>query len=179
MYRFCLWAGLLTSFAVPLAAAEPLATLVACCGAENDLYQVLVANGVGVTRVSSPEDAVAAARVGGGVLILADGDSPAPRTLPAQLLDQAAEKRLRLYVELPAALPGLEIGKPRAVAFERLVVNSDFFGPDLPRLRILGINSISFLPVNVSESHLVAARWLASIGPFTGCPKRPFRFSSS
>ena len=84
------------------------------------------------------------------MLVLADGDAPARQGLSAEIFARAAEKLLRLYVELPAALPGLEIGKPRAMVYERLVVASDFFGQDL-RLRILGVNGMSFLPVKAAN----------------------------
>ncbi len=177
MNRICLVFALVAVSAVHSVAsafADPSANLIACCRAENDLYQVLRANGIAVARANSPKDAVATAPTGGGVLVLADGDAPAPQALSAEIFARAAEKRLRLYVELPAALPGLEIGKPRAMVYERLVVASDFFGQDLRRLRILGVNGMSFLPVKAAKSHLVAAQVAGVDRAVYGLPEETF-----
>ncbi len=108
------------------------------------------------------------------MLVLVDGDSPSLVPLPPGFFEQAAEKRLRLYVEYPASLPGLEIGKPRAVAFERLVVNSDFFGASLRPMRILGTNGMSFVPVKGEKVHLVAARVAGVERAVYGLPEETF-----
>ena len=99
---------------------------------------------------------------------------PSPLSLPSNFFEKAAEKRLRLYVEYPASLPGLEVGKPLAVAYERLVVNSDFFGADLRPLRILGVNGMSFVPVNAEKAHLVAARVAGVDRAVYGLPEETF-----
>ena len=163
------------SLPAPATAAEsPTPKLVACCDTKNDLYRVLLDNGIAVNRVNSPAEAIAAAAPGDGVMVLADGDSPTPVSLPPTFLDRAAEKQLRLYVEFTASLPGLELGKPRAVAYERLVVKSDFFGAALRPMRILGVNGMSFLPVNADKAHLVAARVAGVDRAVYGLPEETF-----
>jgi hypothetical protein len=155
-------------------AADSPPSLVACCRPENDLYRVLRDNGIAITRVNTPEEALAAAASGGGVLLLADGNAPTPLALSVDFFSQAAQKRLRLYVEFPASLPGLTVGKPRAVAYERLVVHSDFFGPDLKPLRILGVNGMSFVPVKTEKAHMVAARVAGVDRAVYGLPEETF-----
>jgi hypothetical protein len=159
-----------------LAAGESRPNLIACCKAENDLYRVLVASKIPITRVNTAAEAVAAAAAGDGLLILADGDSPSPVMLPPRFFEEAIAKRLRLYVEFPESLPGLNIGKPRAVAFERLVVSSDFFGPSLRPLRIMGVNGMSFMPapIKAEKAHIVAARVAGVDRAVYGLPEETF-----
>src|SRR5688572_433680 len=80
-------------------AQRPAARLAFACAADNDVYRALGGAKAGVARFDTAEQAVAAAPEGGGVLILADG-YPARRTpFAAGLLDRAAARKLRLYVE--------------------------------------------------------------------------------
>jgi hypothetical protein len=147
-----------------MASAAPL-DLVFACHPANDLYQVLVVGGHTYPRLDSATEAVAAAAEGGGVLILADGYPQAPTSLDDEVFKAAARKKLRLYVEFPARVPGLELGPVQYLGtghynavVERTVVTSDAFGPDLLRDRILMIHDCHYLPVQASNPHLVLAR---------------------
>jgi len=128
------------------------------CGGDNDLFRTLTASGYVCQRVDSNREAVERAVEGGAVLILADGYPAAPTVIEPDVLEAAARKKLRLYLEYPAALPGVELGPPKAARWERAVVNSDFFGPSLARLRILAINGLHFVPAKADGAHVVAAR---------------------
>ena len=129
------------------------------CAAENDLYRVLTANGVTCPRYESAAAAIHSAADGAAVLILAD-DYPDKRTaISLADYDEAARKRLKLYVEYPEQLPdNLALGAPREVKYERGVVTSGMFGRDLAPQRIVLVSSCRYLPVQVSESHLVVAK---------------------
>ncbi len=112
----------------------------------NDLYQTAKASGLAARRVDTPAAAVAQAKAGDGILILAD-DYPARQTpVPDDVYQNAAARKLRLYVEYPAALPDTKIGAPRKMEWERAVVTSDAFGPTLAKMRILMIQDCSYLP---------------------------------
>jgi len=132
--------------------------LVLCCGEENDLYRVLQQNRVPCLRVDTSEQAVAAAVRGGAVMVLADGYPERTTDLPQGVLDAAAGKKLRLYVEYPTSLAGLKLDKPRRARYERVVAADDSFGPALPRLRILAINGLHFVPIEGAKGRLVAAK---------------------
>jgi len=124
----------------------------------NDLYQTAKASGLATKRVDSPVAAVAQAKAGDGILILAD-DYPARQTpVPDEVYQSAAAKKLRLYVEYPATLPGTKIGAPRKMEWERAVVTSDAFGPTLAKMRILMIQDCTYLPIAANHPHLVLAR---------------------
>ena len=150
------------SHPIPAASAEPL---IFSCAADNDLFRVASQNGMQLKRFNSPDAAVDAAAEGSGVLILADGYPEKPTALSAELFQRAAEKKLRLYVEYPSRLPDMELGAPTGPRqgewgqlLERTVVTSDAFGPALERMRILMVNDCHYLPVQVTNSHLVLAR---------------------
>ncbi len=165
--------SLLVGFAAsPGVAAEQPPALVFCCAADNDLYRVVSVAMGPCPRYDKPIDAVAAAGEASGVLVLADRYPDKTTTIAATVFEEAAKKRLRLYVEYPALLPGMDVGAPQRTSVERAVVASDFFGTDLARLRILAINGLHYVPVAAQRSHLVAARVAGFDSAIFGLPKQ-------
>jgi hypothetical protein len=142
--------------------SEESASWILACRADNDLFQVLQDASASCQRCDTPSEAIRAARPGGAVLLLADG-YPAQRTSLAESdFEVAARKRLRLYIEYPASLPDLELGVPRyqrtghyGSVVERTVLASDFFEPDLARMRIVMVHDCHYLPVDIPQAHLV------------------------
>jgi len=163
-------AGLAVAASVATAEA-PRLTL--CCGGENDLFRVLTASGYACRRVDSNREAVELAAEGGAVLILAEDYPAATTVIEPDVLGAAANKNLRLFIEYPAALPGVEIGPPKAARCERAVVNSDLFGPSLDPLRILAINGLHFVQARSETSHVVAARVAGFDSAVFGLPNDP------
>ena len=145
-----------------------------CCQAGNDLFRVLVDNGIHCSRSDSPADAVTKAPAGAGVLILADGYPDRTTTIEPAVLDAAAAKGLRLYIEYPGALPDVELGQPRGVRWERAVVASSFFAPTLNKMRILCIHGCRFTPAKAANPHLVLARVAGYDTAVFGLPKETF-----
>jgi len=142
----------------PLPAAESRAGLVFRCSADNDLYRVVTACQGQQPRYDTAVEAVQAAPHGAGVLILADGYPRKTTELGPSVLDLAAKKKLRLYVEYPGWLPEMTVEAPRPTRWERAVVASDAFGPSLEKLRILAIHDCHFVPLEAASPHLVVAR---------------------
>lgn len=140
-----------------LAAARPL-PLVFRCAPANDLYKAITASGERYSRYDSAEEAVAKAPRGAGVLILADEYPERTTPVTAALFAAAAKKKLRVYVEYPAALAGLAVGAPREVQWERAVVASEAFVPALAKLRILGLHNVRYVPVEAAGADIVMAR---------------------
>jgi hypothetical protein len=139
-------------------AAEDASRFFFSCRPENDLYRALIAGGVKYPRFDDPAAAVRAAPAGSGVLILADGYPEKPTAIDPAVFDEAVRKKLRMYVEYPAALPDMHIGKPKGDRLLRGVVTADFFGDALPPMRIVGINGCRYLPMKAEKSYLVLAR---------------------
>jgi len=138
---------------------EPGGTrLVLACTAGNDLWLALGAGGVAATRCDDAAAAVRTAPHGGAVLVLAEGYPATPTPLTPELVAEASRRRLRLFIEFPGWLPDLATGPVRTTQYERAVVGSDAFGPDLARLRIVGINDCHYVPVAAPVADLVLAR---------------------
>jgi hypothetical protein len=150
-------APLLATVGLASVAKQDAAPLTFCCSAQNDLYVAL--GKAHYPRFTTPFAAIQSAAPGSAVLLLAD-DYPVRTTgLDPADFALAQEKRLRLFLEFPAAVPGLEIGSPRTTTWERVVVSCDMFAPALPRLRILAAQDCHFVPVsNAPPAALVVAR---------------------
>ena len=86
-------------------------TLYLSCERDNDLFQVLRDNDVSCRRFASPVEAVAQAPGRAGVLTLAQGYPLSATDLAPAVLDEALRKRLRLYVEFPGDVSGMDIGR--------------------------------------------------------------------
>jgi hypothetical protein len=139
------------------AAKQSAAPLTFCCSEQNDLYVAL--GKTRYPRFPTPLAAIRNAAPDSGVLLLAD-DYPARQTaLDPAGFDLARQKNLRVLIEYPAAVPGVELAAPRTATWERLVVSSDRFTPVLPKLRILAAHDCHFVPVSGSPAaDLVVAR---------------------
>jgi len=150
-------AALLAGAACDSAAKQSAASLTFCCSAQNDLYLALGKERY--PRFAAPLAAIESAAPGSAVLLLADNYPARQTALDAAGFDLARQKKLRLFVEYPAAVPGLELAPPRSASWERLVVSSGRFAPALPRLRILAAHDCHFVPVsNAPPADLVVAR---------------------
>jgi hypothetical protein len=71
---------------------------------------------------------------------------------------KAREKKLKLYVEYPSFIPGIDVGKPRGTVWERVVVSSDAFGSEMPKFRIVAVHDCHFTPVSATDPIMVVAR---------------------
>ena len=165
----CCWLGLTTV----LQADEAAPLLVFSAAADNDLYRVMTASGASYPRYGNAAEAVRQAPAGAGVLILADGYPQQTTAVAPAVFDEAAKKKLRVYVEYPAALPDTSVGPPRFVLerplkhagdasastmLDRVVVTADVFGPSLKKMRLLAIHDCRFVEVQADKPFLVAAR---------------------
>lgn len=121
--------------------------LTLCCEPGNDLYRVIVHSGYEVRRVETAAQAVDRSPPGSAVLFLADRYPDHPIAVDAAVLDRARDRRLRVYIEYPSTIPGMEIPPQRTVEWERVVVTSPALGRGLPILSLLSVQQASFLPV--------------------------------
>lgn len=132
--------------------------LTCACKSDNDLYKIFSEIDVEMNRFDTPENAIKSAPPGSGVLILADEYPDLQTLMSTKLYEEAAQKKLRLYVEYPDFIPGVDLKKPITTEWERTVVSSDVFGPDLQKLRILALQDCRYIPVQVDNPILVSAR---------------------
>ncbi|MES2221375.1 MAG: hypothetical protein V4587_10455 [Acidobacteriota bacterium] len=137
--------------------------LVFSCSASNDLYELFAS--ASYPRYESAHEAVSRSASGSGVLILAQGYPGQATELSLDLFREAAEKKLRLYIEFPSFVPGLQVGAPSAIAkgrygnlFERILVTSDAFGSSLEKLSLLDFHDGRYVPVSAGNAILSLAR---------------------
>ena len=91
-----------------------------------------------------------------------------------QHLDLVHTKKLRLYAEYHASLPGVAVGDPRPVRWERVVTSSNFFAPTLQRHAILAQHGCWFLPTASEAAHLRVARVAGYDRAVYGVPEKAF-----
>lgn len=154
-----------------LAREKVTSALTFCCSETNDLYSALNKGGTKYPRFEQAADAIEQAQPGSGLLILADGYPNETVHVGPDELAMAQAKQLRLYIEYPGPMPGLEIGTPHDTVWERGVVASDVFGSALPKLRILAIHDCHFTPLTATNSLLAIARVAGYDTAIYGLPK--------
>lgn len=132
--------------------------VVLCCQSNNDLYTLLVGQGITPQRCENPADAVNNAPNGGAVLILADGYPGATTTVGPSVFTAAADKNIKLYVEFPAQLPEMTVGSVRTATLERGVVTSEIFQPALNPNDLIIMHRCRFVDVAADNSYIVIAK---------------------
>ena len=149
-----------------------------CCTSDNDLFRALAKDGHRFARYESASEAVNRAAPGSGVLILAGFYPLRPTAVDPRVLDSARAKRLSVYLEYPASVPGLNLGPPRRAEWERVVVTTHSFGPRLPQLKILSAHHAWYLPVGAlpaSADPLLSLARVAGYGTAVfGLPHQAF-----
>ncbi len=128
------------------------------CRRGNDLYEIVSSQDGRTIRYDDPAQAIDGAGKEGGALILAEEYPSTGTRIEESWIRQASENDVRLFVEYPSSMPGLSVGKPITARWERAVVTSDCFGPELARMRILDLHGCSFVPLKATDPCLVLAR---------------------
>ena len=151
------------------------ADMVFACSKDNDLFQIVSkASKNPPVRFDSAADALREAKPGSAILILADDYPQKTTEIPTSVIDDIKAKKLRLYIEYPSALPGIEFEKPQSGHYERAVIASDFFDATLPKLRILAINGLRFLPTDAQNPSIVAAKVAGFDTAVYGLPEKTY-----
>ena len=141
--------------AVPSSGA---AQLLVVCEPTNDLLNHLPRN-LNATRFDHHSAAISAARSGAGdtIMVLADDYPHTPTVLPADFFAAAKAKGAILYVEFPAAVPGLIIGsqvQAGNMTFQRLVVATDALAArGLAKNRLLYAHGAQWLEAGPYAKH--------------------------
>ena len=127
-----------------------------CGQADNDVFLLLKSQGLIQKRYPSPETAIQNAVPHSGVLIIAGSYPQKGIDLSPVVLQMASTKGLRLYIEYPSSLPGLDIGAaPYIAKLERGVVTGDTWQGRLAPMSLLSINGCHILPVVPIDSPVI------------------------
>ena len=130
-----------------------------CGNATNDLYRLLEGEGYSIKRFDSPRQTLDAAPRGAAVFMVADGYPFSRIEIPAGLATTAKKKRLKVYIEYPSTLEGLDLSADTLHAqLERGIVTSSDFGKELQPMTILGINDAFVIPVKVEKPMIILGK---------------------
>jgi hypothetical protein len=125
----------------------------------NDLYILLQKQGLNVKRFNEPVQALQAAREGDALFVVADFYPKKTVTLPLDFFQKTKQKKIKLYIEYSAEIPGVQIdAAAKNTELERGIVATTVFGPGLKQLSILGINDCYVLPAKVERPDIVLAK---------------------
>ena len=150
-----LWANPLHAQGRP---AAPVTRLSIAGSASNDLVAGLLKGGTPLDRVDSAAAAIEAASPESAVLVLADGYPEQRTRIAPASLELARSKKLRLYIEYPESMPGIEFGPPGGIQWERGIVAADDPAIGLPKFQIVSLQDCRYLPVSPRPSLLVLGR---------------------
>lgn len=159
---------------VPINSYSSVHDIILCCKENNDLYLTLKENKISCQRYYTPNEAIDNAAEGSGVMILADNYPEQTTEMNASLFEKAKHKKLRLYIEYPSYIPGVKIDDPRGTHWERAVVSSDAFAPELQKLSILAIHDCRYIPVDIENPDIVIARVAGYDNALYGLPEEKF-----
>src|SRR5688572_22031981 len=149
-----------TLLLLTLMATNTWAAYTICGPADNDLAAALPPDEV--IRAQTLQEAIEKAHHGSAVLVLGHDVSK-------EFFDRAQAKRLRMYVECPAT-PTAKTAK-----WERGVVATDFFGQQLPPMRIVQLHDCRFVaPPVAGKTHLTLARVAGYDSAVYGLPAEQF-----
>ncbi len=127
------------------------------CSEDNDLFVTIKKNRIPCKQYDDLFEAVAEAKEGTGIMILADGYPEKTTAIDPAFLKMADEKKLRVYVEYPSWLPGLTAGQPGSTNLERVVVTTGSI-PGLEKMEILSIHGCHYVPFDVQDPLLAAGK---------------------
>ena len=119
---------------------------------------MLLGSNLAVQHFSDTREAIEKALPNTCVMILSDGYPKKTRIIEPSLFALAFRKKLRIYLEFPAAVPGLQVGGMRETKWERAVVSSNVFAPDLSKLRILGMPACRYVNIADTDPLIVMGR---------------------
>lgn len=147
-------------------------TIILSCNEQNDLYNVLKENGIRCIRFNTPEEAILHASKGDAVMILAENYPVETVKMDSTLFEEVSKKRLRLYLEYPSSIPGHLSNGIKKTHWERAVISSDSFAPELERGRILMIHDCHFVDMELDNPDIVVARIAGFDSAVYGLPEK-------
>ena len=115
-------------------------------------------NGIACIRFNTPEEASLNARNGSAVMILAEGYPTKTVEVDRALFEVVTKKKLRLYIEFLSSIPGYKSNGIKETKWERALISSDSFVPELNRNRIVAIHDCHYVDIELDNPDIVVAR---------------------
>lgn len=130
-----------------------------CGNIDNEVYEVLVKEGLTIRSFETPIEAIKSAEDGGSVLLLSNNYPKVPIKIDGNMLAMIMEKKLRVYAEFVSEIPGYEISSQLFQSrLERGVVLDSCFSPYMKPMDLLGINDCYIYKVQAKNPLLVLGK---------------------
>ncbi len=125
---------------------------------QNDLIDIFKLNGISYKNYENPLLAVKNAKRNGSVLILSHSVNEGKTQVNADIYKIARNKNLKLYIETPDYVPGVDFPDTlQKIHIERGVINTNrIVGID--SLSLIGLNTQYFIPVENKKALIVLAK---------------------
>lgn len=142
----------------------------------NDLFMLLSKEGYKIKHFISPDEAVEKAEDGSAVIITAMSYPVVRTQVDNALYEKAKRKNIKLYIEYPEFVPGVEVCQDNYLGkLERVVITSPcFFMGSFHELAILGLSSCHVIPVKKDN-----LRPIMSYAKVAGYDKADFGLSNT
>lgn len=128
-----------------------------CGSTHNDVYELLVDEGLKLKNFSSPDELIKKASVGASAIIVADSYPFESLDIATESFKLIKEKQLRIYIEYINRIPGLQIEeKPFHGKLERGVATNSIVGLD--SLSLFTVNDCYVFDSEVKSPLLVLAK---------------------
>lgn len=126
---------------------------------KNDLYVQIKSEGYNIKSFNSIKEALQNIPKGKHLIIVASQYPEKRVEIENADYALAKKKNIRLFIEYPSFVPGVTLSeKSHYDKLKRGVVYNEFFGKDLPKMSILGINGTHFIETKVKNPLLVMAK---------------------
>lgn len=142
----------------------------------NDIEKIVVSGEQKFHIISSMDDATNHMMKNNQPLFIQTDTYPsATHVVKKDFLEYVSQKNIRILIEYPAKVDGVEFGKYSKADCERTVVTSDFFGETLPRQTILVQHNCWFHHVKTPvEPLLILARVAGYRHTVFGIPEKTY-----
>ena len=125
---------------------------------DNDIVILLQENKIPLQLFSSPSKAIAKARRGDALLLLAEGYPAQKVFLDSKAQKKIRDKKLRVFIEYPNSVPGVAFAADtQRIILERGVVNTGRI-PGVDSMGLLAIHDHTFIPASVSNPYILLGK---------------------
>ena len=142
---------------------------------KSDITNILKQNEkVNIKTYNTPDEVAQAAKTGEAVMVLAENYPSERVKLSEDFFRTVKEKELKVFIEYPAFLPDIKLDETIEAHYERVVANSSFFNGMPDSLQVLSMGGLNFIPAEVNNGVMVAARVAGFDSAIFGLPEKTY-----
>lgn len=121
-----------------------------CCSKKNDFYQLFVKNNPDIECYDNLDEVLIKAEKKSGIFLLSDTYPICSGKVTEKHLKTIKEKSLRIYIEYPESVEGMEFTGVSQDCHKRIVISTDSFD-NLPYGSIMMANDLNYITCNTDK----------------------------